>query len=450
MGFDRSCVSRRVLLACALCTFAISLDGCMFQRGTSTSGAAITAPTGPGPTSTSDPTSTPEISRWTPVEGNSLIASAAALFGAPSLVNSGGKLYAAWVTGAGTFNPKVAAFNGDPSAPSWTDITGNLPQGMGITQLILSDLGGKLYAAYAAGKLVHVAVYNGNNGAPAWTSVDGAPGLLLETNNNQFEQDIDLVSSNGKLYVAFTENEVDMGGNYRVHVKVYNGNDAAPSWTLVDGSANGLNTSATSFAYSPGFGAKNNKLYLATAEQVVSGGWSHHVAVYNGNDAAPAWTFIDGSAPNTINTGDYASRGYPLFAALGTSLYFFWNLTSVSQGTLNQLDGALYNANDAAPAWENVSGTGSSSLGNLAQRATGSAELNSKLYLAAGSHVVVFNSNNMNPQWSPVDGAGMTSIARSSGDSIIYLKLAVLGNQLYALWPETATGSAHLYVSVGQ
>ena len=92
------------------------------------------------------------------------------------------------------------------------------------------------------------------------------------------------------------------------------------SWSFVDGNTtNGINKDATIKAYSPLLTFCNSVLY-ATWEE------SNHVriAVYNGDDLSPMWTFIDGNGTNGMNRSASNSASSPQLTAWGSKLYATW------------------------------------------------------------------------------------------------------------------------------
>ena len=118
--------------------------------------------------------------------------------------------------------------------------------------------------------------------------------------------------------------EYDGSGIFQTRVKVYNGNDAAPQWLSVDGNgAEGLNRSSSFDVQGVRLAVSNCQLYATWFENNVPGKSQIRVAVYNGNDLAPQWTFVDGGN---------LSSGINRFAALNArnpSLVSFNGLLSV-------------------------------------------------------------------------------------------------------------------------
>jgi hypothetical protein len=121
---------------------------------------------------------------------------------------------------------------------------------------------------------LRVAVYNGNDAAPSWTFVDGGGtfgiGDMLPGLGTAYPQ---LAVFASKLYLTW--------GNSKVHVAVYNGNDSSPSWTLQDGgSVTGLNHNGARVAQMPQLTPFNSKLYAIWFEDVpITGRYQVRVAV---------------------------------------------------------------------------------------------------------------------------------------------------------------------------
>jgi hypothetical protein len=162
-----------------------------------------------------------------------------------------------------------------------------------------------------------VAVYNGNDASPSWTFVDGNGTNGINKNGANGASSPQMSVLGNKLYATWDEHS---GTASQIRVAVYNGNDAAPSWTFVDGNGtNGINKDATIKAYYPQLTVCGGALY-ATWEE------SNHVrvAVYNGDDLFPTWTFIDGNGTNGMNRDAANSASNSQMTALGTKLYATW------------------------------------------------------------------------------------------------------------------------------
>ena len=118
------------------------------------------------------------------------------------------------------------------------------------------------------------------------------------------------------------------------------------SWMFVDGNGtNGINKDPAKNAYSPQLTVLGSKLYAiwdegSTATQI-------RVAVYNGNDAAPSWNFVDGNGTNGINKDATKSAFSPQLTVLGSKLYAAW---VEHNGTSYQIRVAVYNGIDTAPS----------------------------------------------------------------------------------------------------
>ena len=151
------------------------------------------------------------------------------------------------------------------------------------------------------------------------------------------------------------------------------------SWVFVDGNGtNGINKDATKNAYSPQLTVLGSKLYAiwdegSTASQI-------RVAVYNGNDASPSWTFVDGNGTNGINRNAANTAFAPQPAVLGIKLYAAW---LEYNGSAYQIRVAVYSGNDISPSWAFVDGNGANGINKDATKSASSLQLTvsgSKLY----------------------------------------------------------------------
>ena len=265
---------------------------------------------------------------------------------APQLTVFRSKLYATWWENTSTpaFSAtqiRVAVYNGNDSSPSWIFVDGNGPNGINknTTQNAvaprLNVFGSKLYATWQEdasnpaffATQIRVAVYNGNDSSPSWAFVDGngTSGINKNTTQNAVAPQLTVFGS--KLYATWQE-----GANTpafhatQIRVAVYNGNDSSPSWAFVDGNGtNGINT--TQSAVAPQLTVFGGKLY-ATWQEDTNNPAVHafqiRVAVYNGNDSSPSWTFVDGNGPNGINKDTTQSAVAPQLTVFGSKLYATW------------------------------------------------------------------------------------------------------------------------------
>ncbi len=185
-----------------------------------------------------------------------------------------------------------------------------------------------------------------------------------------------MLVTNSKLYISWSESN---GFPQQARVAVYNGNDGAPAWTFVDGNAaTGLNRDPAQGAYAPRIYAFNSKIYLTwyehngTAIQV-------RVKVYNGNDGAPSWAFVDGGGAPGLNKDTSQATSAPQLTALGSTLYATWSEGNATQ----QIRVAAYNGNDSSPSWSFSDGNGVNGINKDVTKAALEPQLgvfNSKLY----------------------------------------------------------------------
>jgi hypothetical protein len=381
----------------------------------------------------------------------------------PQVTAFNSKLYIAWGETNGVSNQiRVAVYNGNDTSPGWSFVDGNGVNGInrnaannaGVSRLIVFN--GKLYAAWTesdAALVYHlrVAVYNGDDASPSWSFVDGngAKGLnkntAMNANNSQF------AILGTKLYVLWDEPN---GAAFQIRAAVYNGNDASPSWAFVDGNGlNGINKNPTLTAGAPYPAIYGSKLYAAWFEN----NGTHQqlrIAVFNGNDAAPSWTFVDGNGVNGINKDISHDAERPQLAVFEDKLYVIWTEN-------NQVRVALYNGNDGSPAWTFVDGNGANGINKDPLRPASYPRLavfGTKLYAtwseSTGTpnqiRVARYNGNDASPSWAFVDGNGANGINKDTTRFAYLSQLAVVGTKLYAVWNEDNGTAYQIRVAVGK
>ena len=307
-------------------------------------------------------------SGWSVVSGSNGLnqnPSVNGVFGKLAVSNS--KLYAIWYEADSTEQIRAAVYNGNDSAPSWSSIDGGGASGMNFNASkhafspVLITFNSKLYATWneansedsGAGEALRVAVYNGNDSAPSWTFVDGNVFTGLNYDSTQPAWNAQFAVFNSKLYLTWTEGMCFLGGTAcQIRMKVYGGNDASPSWSSADGGS-GLNVNSSDTTNAPWPVVFNSKLYVGWTEEASGGGASEvHMKVYGGDDSSPSWALIDGIGSG-LNLVSSATANGPTFAVYNSQLYGFWEEVP-SLGTTYNYYVRVYNGNDSSPAWSNL------------------------------------------------------------------------------------------------
>lgn len=439
--------------------------------------------------STPEPAPTPEGNGWTFVDGNGVYGinkntSGSADYSRLTVFNS--KLYATWTEDNNTTGNqiRVAVYNGSDASPVWTFVDGNTASGINkdstraASRSQLTVFNEKLYAIWdetnGTAKQVRVAVYGGDDASPSWTFVDGnaADGI-----NKDVAKDGDyaqLIVLGTKLYALWRENN---GTADQIRAAVYGGDDASPTWSFVDGNGvNGINYDSTQTAYYPRLEILNSQLYATWKEE--SGPQNNtvaqiRVAVYNGDDANPAWTFVDGNTTHGINKDDTKNAGYPYLAVFDSKLYATWQEFNENTAELRQIRVAVYNGDDASPSWTFVDGNAPSTGINYDSTKFGDSpkltDLSGALYATwhedSGTvytydtgntvevtevRVALYNGDDASPSWSFVDGDTASGLNKDSALPAYDSQLTVFDSELYASWTEFYGTAYQVRVAVKQ
>ncbi len=317
----------------------------------------------------------------------------------------------------------------------------------------LTELNGKIYIGWSefivadANDEVQVSVFNGNHSAPSWARVVGSANGLNKDTVGSVAAGIKLAAFNDKLYATWTEDAA--GPSLQIRAAVYNGNDSAPSWAFVDGGgATGLNKSPAQFGNDPQLITFNSKLYLIWSETNAGLVSQIRAAVYNGDDGAPAWTFVDGNGANGLNKNTAQDAEAPVLAIYDSKLYVAWK---ESNGADTQARVAVYNGNDSSASWSMVDGNGTNGLNYSTSEDASQLKLISnarELVLfwvephGSGPAITavrarVYNGLDNGPQWTFVDG-GANGINANNSFSVEIAPPAAffIGYTMVAGWME--------------
>ena len=398
----------------------------------------------------------------------------------PTMVSFNYELYLTWteLNANGVYELRFAVYNGNDAQPGIAFLDGGAGTGLNFNaaqsamnpQFAVAN--SKLYLTWAETDggvtQIRVAVYNGNDAAPAWTFVDGKAATGLNVNTAQQASASELISFNNELYLTWTEQAGNPNDaqNEQVHVKVYNGNDAAPAWTFVDGknATGGVNFGAKDQAELSQFAVLNNKLYLVWDEDAGSDGGAPvntiRAAVYNGNDATPVWTFVDGDQANGLTHVADGQSAVASVAVFNGKLYGIWEDLAPNQTTL-QMRTAVYNGNDAAPAWSYVDGNAAAGINYNTNVSAYEGQLISyggNLYAAwteedaANAYkirVARYNGNDAAGAWALIDGDTPNGLNLSATSSALYPNFTVFGNEIYGAWSEEPGNVSEIRFVVG-
>ncbi|MDH3672952.1 MAG: Ig-like domain-containing protein [Gammaproteobacteria bacterium] len=432
---------------------------------------------------------TRDVTSWRFVDGGGLNRSPERDTYFPQLTVLGTKLYASWREMSYDWGPmqlRVAVYNGDDETPQWKFVDGGDATGINWDPeqhgfgVQLSAHNSKLYAIWQEKRPdvpvprtrqplprltkdmvspahIRVAVYNGDDDAPAWRFVDGntATGINHDTAfNASYPQ---LTVCNNKLYATWMESN---DRARQIRVALYNGDDQTPEWNFVDGDGvGGINRDPGAGGFNPQLTALGTKLYAVweehngTAQQI-------RVVLYNGNDQAPAWSFVDGGGSAGINRDASRNAAAPELTVHDSRLYATW--TEDNDGA-TQVRVAVFDDSDDTPAWRLVDGNRAQGLNHDGKRRAYEPQLTAfgaKLYATwyEGDHrgrgqirVAVYNGNDRAPVWTFADGNGKHGINKSVKRSAVDPQLTVFDSRLYISWKELVGGRGHkVHVAVGQ
>jgi len=203
-----------------------------------------------------------------------------------------------------------------------------------------------------------------------WSFIDGNGANGINRDATRAGTVPQSVAFNGKLYATWVEAPAG-GGSGTVRVAVLEGTDAAPTWRSVDGDAVfGLNRIDGQDGRSPGLAVNDGRLF-ATWTELNGGVGQVRVASYNGNDAAPAWTFVDGNLATGLNKQVGRSASNPSLVSVANRLYAIWAeskqlapaippvppaLVGTPAINVNQIRVARYDGNGTTSGWTFVDG----------------------------------------------------------------------------------------------
>ncbi|KAF1334329.1 hypothetical protein FI667_g1874, partial [Globisporangium splendens] len=240
---------------------------------------------------------------------------------------------------------------------------------------------------------------------PVWSSEDGGSSAASIVN---FDANYDaatpvLVTMNAKMYLAWRETSSATNNPTQIQVAVYTG---PQQWRFVGrnpATSSGVNRDPTQSAASPHLLVHNSKLYAAwhevSATTVIT---QVRVAVFNGQDLTPAWTFA---------AGNLASRG--LNYATTTSAAQHVRLASC-RSAANAAVSVLY------AAWDEIEPT------------TNAHQI----------RVAAFAGTDAAPKWVFVDGNTAFGLNVNTAMSARAPSVACLGSSLIVAWRETSSGAA--------
>ncbi|MGK5095492.1 hypothetical protein WDW89_26210 [Deltaproteobacteria bacterium TL4] len=244
-------------------------------------------------------------------------------------------------------------------------------------------------------------------------------------------------------------------------------NLAVYCWSYVDGAAaTGLNKNTTRDAQTPQIEAFNANLYVAWSELDETNGTTQQirVKVYNGDDASPSWLSVDGDGAYGLNEDASQDARTPQLVGIPSAgafdsgkLYLFWN---ESNGSNDQIRYKIFNGDDLNPVWSkeyeanilNYKSTENASaphviladifgLGNMLSMIW--SERNSST--APGQIRVKMSFNSF---WAPMDGNHVTGINKDPLQNATHPKLAVVNSKLYAAWTEATAVATQIRVAV--
>ncbi|MBU3917370.1 hypothetical protein KKA14_17700 [bacterium] len=266
-------------------------------------------------------------------------------------------LYLVWSEQNASFVSQIRVAKWDD--PSWTFIGSNdennginANPGYSAEYPNIASIDSKLYVTwreYDVSDIAHVRVAKWDD--PTWTMIDGTnDGLNINAGKNA--QEPFMIAYNSKLYVAFVEDDASDDIS-QARVKQYDvSNDI---WTFVDGSdpLKGINFYPTEYAYNVSLYVFNSSLFATWVENVGASIGTIRVAKWDGSST---WEFVDGNTPAGLRYDSTKSAIYPSLIEINSRLVAVW---SEDNGTDNQIRAARW---DNVSTWTFMDGNASNGL----------------------------------------------------------------------------------------
>ncbi|MFI5304204.1 MAG: hypothetical protein ACHQYP_05340 [Nitrospiria bacterium] len=399
-----------------------------------------------------DTTPNTPIQTWTFVDGNTGInynPSNNADY--PRLTVFGTGLYATWQEINVVSQIQVGQYNGVDSNPGWAPLDGGSTQGINLnssqaaTSPQLTVFGTTLYATWSEigqGGISQIRVAYYNTATAAWVYIDGGGATGINYDPTQVASTPQLTVFGTTLYVTWSETSSTTSAP-QIRVAYYDTAVSPAVWTFVDGNpvtTTGINYNKLLAGSAPQLTVFNNNLYAIWSE--LNGTASQiRVAVYNGNNSSPVWTFVDGGGAAGINydhTNGF-NAFYPQLVVFGSELYATW---SEFNGTAYEIRIAVYNGttwpfvDGSSPLGINYDPTQTASTPQLTVFNNNLYAIWSELLSGVGGQirVAVYNGNDSSPVWTLTDGGGPVGINFNSSYNAIHPQMIVFGNELYATW----------------
>jgi len=251
-------------------------------------------------------------------------------------------------------------------------------------------------------------------------------------NQEGINKDVSVSAGGGHLAVFNDKLYAAWTEDRSVRVAVYNGNDNAPSWNFVDGNAAaGLKLDSSLLALDVRLLVNDSKLYAFWSEQNDALETTSVGFVYNGNDVSPEWKTI-------LNDPLDAGEMYGTFISHNSKIYSAWG----------DLKFAVYNGNDEAPSWPSL---GEIHSGTAFGYSPSFGVFQSRLYATwysgvdgAGeqTRVAVYNGTDGAPAWALVDGGGTYGLNVDRQKRAFGQRLLAVDGKLYLIWSESTLGVA--------
>ncbi|ETO60592.1 hypothetical protein F444_21239 [Phytophthora nicotianae P1976] len=275
----------------------------------------------------------------------------------------------------------------------------------------------------------------------------------------------ELVTFSSKLYLVWVEASTAPNNPTQIRVAVL-ASRSPVQWAFVDAKPAtnfGINKVPTANAAEPHAVVHDSKLYIAWNENP-SGVAQIRVAVFNGHDSTPGWTYSDGNqnarglnyaalqSAQSVRLCSCGSKG-----SMTNNLYAAWSEISTLSGTA-QIRVAVQTGTDSLPNWRFIDGNTATGLNIGTQKIA----ISPSIQCIGGSSVAVgwqettgatgsvifikkFNGDFTTPQWIRLGGDKGLNFDATQPAQNLKLSVQLLGTTetLFATWDEAdSTGTA--------